>query len=212
MALKAEPFGGIIMRKVVTLGATILATLTLAACGSKSTSSSKDSSSESSSAKAESSNDITMAKYNSVKIGLPTSGNGGTSEKQVKTLFGKDTLSETEAELTGYSVKSKELTWNNVGTSLGGATVTVQFVNSKAVGKGYTDFDRGAKVSRKAYSEIQTGTSLSQVKAKLGNPTGESIVGSGPTSAQSLSYSDGSTTISLTFTNNRLVSKSTFKA
>lgn len=195
------------MKKVATIGVTLLAALTLTACGS---SSSSDSSASSSSAKkAEPKSAITMNKYNSIKVGDPSTGAGGSSESTVKNMYGKP-MSETETTVPGSKDKAKSYTWSNVGSSLSGATVTAEFLNSKTVGKGYAALSKSTKISDNDYKSVQTGASFATVKKQFGAPQSESIVGgSGITSAQTLTYvnTSGSKSLSFTFTNNKLMSK-----
>ncbi|KRK97207.1 hypothetical protein FD04_GL002069 [Secundilactobacillus odoratitofui DSM 19909 = JCM 15043] len=150
-----------------------------------------------------------MDKYNSIKLGSMTTGSGGSTEKLVKSMYGKPS-SETETDIPGSNEKSKSYTWSNVGSSLAGATVTTEFINGKAIGKGYADFGKSTKISLGTYDTLQTGTSFKAVKQQLGVPLTESIVGvTGITSAQTLTYTskDGKDSLMLMFTNNKLTSK-----
>lgn len=209
---KLYPIGeDITMRKVATVGVTLLAALTLTACGSSGSSSSSTPSKNatSSSKKAEPKNAITMTKYNSIKVGDPSTGVGGTAEKTVTSMYGKP-LSETETTVPGAKMKAKDYTWSNVGSSLQGASVTAEFLNGKAVGKGYADFGKSTKISNGDYKSVQTGASFTTVRKQFGAPQSESIVGgSGITSAQTLTYvnTNGSKSLSFTFSNNKLMSK-----
>lgn len=189
------------MKKAATLGAILLSLVILTACSSNTNN--KKYGSSSSSAKAMN-NEITLAKYNKINVGDSTSGNGGTSEKEVKSMYGKP-VSNTETETQGN--KSTSYTWTNVGTSLKGSTVTAEFINGKTIGKGYTNLKNSPKISTTKYNKIKNGTNLTTVKKELGLPMSESIIGSDSTSAQTLTYSNGSKSLSFTFANNALVSK-----
>lgn len=197
------------MKKMVILGVTILTALTLVSCGNTNSSTSSKNATNSSK-KSESKNAITMTKYNSIKIGDISTGVGGTSEKIVKDLYGKP-ITKSETTVAGSSKKATSYAWSNVGSSLQGASVTAEFLNGKAVGKAYSNFTKSTKISNTTYKSIQTGATLKSVKQKLGTPSSESIVGSsGLLSAQVLTYlnSDGSKTLALTFSDNKLTSKS----
>lgn len=209
VSTKLYPIGeDITMRKVATVGVTLLAALTLTACGSSSSSTSSRSAT-SSSKKAEPKNAITMTKYNSIKVGDVTTGTGGSAESTVKSMYGKP-LSETETTVPGAKMKAKDYSWSNVGSSLQGASVTAEFLNGKAVGKGYADFGKSTKISNGDYKSVQTGAIFTTVRKQFGAPQSESIVGgSGITSAQTLTYvnTNGSKSLSFTFSNNKLMSK-----
>ena len=198
------------MKKVAALSLTLLAAMTLAACGSSATNDSSNNSANSSK-KAEPKDAITMSKYNSIKVGTISDGAGGSAEKTVKAMYGKP-ASETEATLPGTNKTSKNYTWTNVGSSLQGASVTAQFINGKTVAKAYTNLSKSKKISDSDYKSVKTGASFSVVKKQLGTPSGESITGStGITSAQLLIYTNINESKSLTFTfsDNKLMSKST---
>lgn len=197
------------MKKIATIGVTLLAALTLTACGSSTSSKSSSSSSSSSAKKAEPKNAITMTKYNSIKVGDPSTGAGGSSEATVKNMYGKP-MSETETTVPGSKDKANSYTWSNVGSSLSGATINAEFLNGKTVGKGFADFGKATKISNDDYKSVQTGASFETIKKQFGAPQTESIVGgSGVTSAQTLTYvnTTGSKSLSFMFTNNKLMSK-----
>ncbi|WP_461243709.1 DUF3862 domain-containing protein [Secundilactobacillus muriivasis] len=205
---KLYPIGeDITMRKVATVGVTLLAALALTACGNSNSSSNSDKETTSSSKKAEPKNAITLTKYNRIKVGDITSGQGGSAESTVKSMYGKPE-SKTETTVTGSTTKASQYTWTNVGTSLKGATITAQFVDGKAVGKGYSNADFTDKINSSTYKSLQTGTTLTAVKKQLGTPAGEIITGTGAMSSQVLTYTNGKRTISLTFTGDKLTTKS----
>lgn len=137
---------------------------------------------------------------------VTNSGSNGTPEKQVKSWFGKP-ASSTKTELSGTSTKATQYVWTDVNASLKGASVTVSFLNGKAVGKGYTDAKISNKLSSATLKEITTGTSLKDAQKKLGTPSGQAIVGNGTTSTQLLTYTDGSKSVGFSFVNNVLTSK-----
>jgi len=201
------------MKKVITIGTTFLVALTLTACGNSSSSDSSSSSKDTKNSvkKSEPKNAITMIKYNSIKVGDPLTGSGGSTETTVKKMYGKP-LSETKTTVPGANAKATSYTWSNVGSSLSGATITAEFLNGKTVGKGYAALSKSTKITDNDYKTIQTGASFATVKKQFGTPQSESIVGgTGTTSAQTLTYLDtsGSKSLSFTFTNNKLMSKTT---
>lgn len=189
------------MRRVLTIGLTLVASLSLAACSNNSSSKSKPDSSTSSSKKT-SAKSVTLSQYNSVKIG-----DNGSAEKSIKTKFGKSTV-ETETEIPGAKKKATQYTWNNVDKSLKGASVNVQFIDGIAVGKGYVDASNSTKVTDSKYKAIQTGTDFKTVKKQLGTPAGEIMSDVSSVNSQVLTYTNGTKCLSFTFMNNKLMSKS----
>lgn len=194
------------MKKLITLSLTLLAGLSLSACSNDSSSSSKNSSSNKTSNVKKQTSPVSLSNYEKIRIGDVTSGNGGTSKKSVKTMFGKPSMT-TDTEVAGSSKKATQYSWNNVATSLKGATVNVDFIDGKAIGKGYVEASNGKKIIGNQYKSINTGDNFKDVKAKLGTPSGEALTGSGATSSQVLTYLDGTKNVSFTFTNNTLLTK-----
>lgn len=193
------------MKRSLIIGITLLASVSLAACSSDSASKSNGTDSKSQSSKKTSS--VTLANYNKVKLGSVTSGNGGTTKKVVKSMFGKPTIT-TETEVPGASKKATQYSWSDVSSSLKGATVNVDFLGDKVIGKGYVDSQLAKKVTDSQYKSVNTGSTVSSVKSKLGTPAGEALTGIGSTSSQVLMYTNGSKSISFTFSNDKLVTKS----
>lgn len=194
------------MRKLVTLAITLLAGLSLSACSSNGSSSAKSSSSSSSSVKRQAS-PVSLTNYNKIKLGDITNGNGGSTKKSVRAMFGKPSIT-TDTEIAGSSKKATQYSWSNVATSLKGATVNIDFINGKAIGKGYVEASTGKKITNKQYKSINTGSRFKDVRATLGTPSGEALTGSGTTSSQVLTYLDGTKSVSFAFTNNSLLTKS----
>lgn len=186
------------MKRALTIGITFLASLSLAACSSDSSSSSKTSSTSSSMKDT----GVTLSQYNSVKLG-----DNGTTKKQVKKMFGKATI-ETETEVPGATKKATQYSWSKVASSLKGATVNVDFIDGVAVGKGYVSASISHKISDAKYKAVQTGTIVKDVKKQLGTPEGESISKIGSMNAQDLSYVQGTKSVSFSFMNDKLVTKS----
>ena len=193
------------MKKIVTLSITLLAGLSLAGCSSNSSSSTKPSSSSSSSVKKQMS-PVSLTNYNKIKLGDIANGSGGSTTKSVKAMFGKPSMT-TDTEISGSSKKATQYSWSNVATSLRGATVNIDFIDGKAIGKGYVEASVGKKITNSQYRSINTGSSFKDVKIKLGTPSGEALTESGVTSSQDLTYLDGTKSVSFTFTNNKLLTK-----
>lgn len=189
------------MKRLLTIGVTLLAGLSLSACSGGSSTSSKSSSLTSTSKKS-SVKSISLSNYDAIKIG-----DHGSSEKSVKAQFGKSTV-ETETEVPGAKKKATQYSWNNVGKSLKGASVNVQFIDGVAVGKGYVDASSSSKVTNNKYKSIQTGASFDSVKKQLGTPSGETVSEIASASSQVLMYTNGTKSLSFTFMNNKLVTKS----
>lgn len=188
------------MKHSFTIAVTLLAALSLSACSSDSSKSSSKGSSSSTSKIAKKT--ISLANYEAIKLG-----DNGMTLKSAKSSFGKPDV-ETETEVPGAKKKATQYSWNNVSSSLKGASVNVQFIDGLAVGKGYIDASNTGKVSNSKYDGIQTGASFNSVKKQLGNPAGESVSEVSGSNAQVLMYTSGSKSISFTFMNEKLVTKS----
>lgn len=193
------------MKKLVTITITLLAGLSLSACSNGNSSSTKSSSSSSSTTKKKGS-PVSLSNYEKIKLGNIANGNGGTSKETVKSMFGKPSMT-TDTEISGSNKKATQYSWSKVGRSLKGATVNVDFIDGKAIGKGYVEASNGKKITGNQYKSINTGDSFKDVKAKLGTPSGEALTGPGATSSQVLTYLDGTKSVSFTFTNNTLLTK-----
>lgn len=189
------------MKRLLTIGITLVAGLSLSACSNESSTSSKSSSSASTSKKS-SVKSVSLSKYDAINIG-----DHGSSEKSVKSQFGKSTI-ETETEIPGAKKKATQYTWNNVDNSLKGASVNVQFIDGIAVGKGYVDASNSTKVTDSKYKDVQNGAEFNTVKKQLGTPTGEIVSEVSSVNSQVLTYTNGSKSLSFTFMNNKLMSKS----
>ena len=196
------------MRHALVVGTILITTLSLAGCTVTSTSSSAGSASQVVAKKDAS--PVTLAAFNRIKLGAVYTGNGGSSEKDVTTHLGKPATTS-KTEVLGAPKKATVFTWLPVGSTLKGASVTVSFLDGHAIAKAYANATLGHKITLAAYRAVKGGTSYTAAKAKLGTPLGESLTGTGHTSAQILTYSDGQTSVGLIFTNHVLMSKSTTK-
>lgn len=193
------------MKKLITVGAALLATITLAACGSTTSSSSGPSSAASSKS---ASKLITRTAYSSIKLGdMGNNGDGGDTLKDLTAKYGKPE-SSTTATTNGIKVDGRE--WNNVE---GGsdAKLIVSFVNEKAVGKNKTAMktDRKNDITLDAYNKITTGTSYDDVNKQLGEPNSinESVFSGTTTLIAVYMNKDMTQFATITFTNNAVSSK-----
>lgn len=189
------------MKRTLTIVFTLLTCLSLAACSTHSSGHSKTDRSASSSKKS-AKKTVSLAQYEAIKIG-----DHGSTEKSVKAKFGKSSV-ETETEIPGAKKKATQYSWTNVGQSLKGASVNVQFIDGIAVGKGYVDAAHASKVTDAQYKTIQPGSDFNSVKKRLGTPAGEIVSNVASTSSQVLTYTNGTKSISFTFMNHKLMSKS----
>ncbi|WP_390404477.1 DUF3862 domain-containing protein [Lacticaseibacillus jixiensis] len=201
------------MKKIITIGVTLAAALSLAACGSSSSSSSKSSDAKSSqSSKAASSSKadtakVTKADYDAIKLGdMTKSGQGGDTFDALTTKFGKP-ASSTTSETNG--IKTEMDTWDNVDGKAG-AHLVMTFVDKNAVGKNITNLAVALKknVSLADYNGIATGTKFADVNAKFGDPASlnESLMAGQKTVIAIYTNGDMSS-MTLTFSNDALTTK-----
>lgn len=188
------------MKRALIIGFTLLTSLSLAACSNGSSGHSTADKSVSSSKKS-TQKTVSLAQYNAIKIG-----DHGSTEKSVKNAFGKPSV-KTDTEISGAKKKATQYSWTNVGSSLKGASVNVQFIDGVTVGKGYVDAARAKKVTDAQYKSIQTGADFKTVKKQLGTPAGEIVSEVASVSSQVLTYTNGTKSISFTFMNDRLMNK-----
>ena len=161
------------MKKLVTISVTVLAALTLAACGSSS-SSSKSGSSATSSSKKVDDGKMTLDQYNALKLGdVAKNGDGGATKDELVKKYGKP-MSTTEA--TFQNVKGELLTWNKVADGDLTATFAVQIDNGHVVQKAITGLKvtRSKKITLADYNTVQNGQKEADVIAKVGKPNGYS--------------------------------------
>lgn len=197
------------MKKLVTLGVTALAALSLVGCGNSSASSSK-SGSEASSSKAESGK-ITHEQFDAIKVGdLASQGTGGDTLKSLTDKFGNP---QSTSEATTSGIKTKSVTWTNV-TGDFGASVIVQFVNDNAASKNLTGFkiNRSNKISLADFDALQTGAGYADITKQLGEPDSYNemvLSGVKTTAATYVTGVQGQTGANfvLTFNNDALASK-----
>lgn len=206
-------------KKVALTSAVILMGIGLTACSNNSNSKNDSSNSTKTTqkAKSNSSNDTEKRisqnkelrnKFDKIQVGdLMKKGEGGSSEAEVKKLLG--TPNSTDSNKTD-GVKTSGATWTDKGV-----TITVAYVNHKAISKLITGFkweSRPEKLTLKSYDSIKDGSSYEAVVKKYGEPDGldESLImGEKSVTATWLTGVKGDTgaNVALTFTNNKLTSK-----
>lgn len=174
--------------------------------GSKSSSSNSSSSSPD---KTISKNADLRKKFDAIKVGdLMSNGEGGTTLVDVEKSLGKaSTTSSTDVN----GVKVKDYVWTK-----GGVTVSVQFNDDKTVSKNITGFKftRKPKLDLAGFNSIQDGASYDDVIKKYGEPDGldEMLIdGKKTVTAIWLTGTKGGGTVTLTFTNDALTSKTQTK-
>lgn len=217
------------MKKTITIAAALLTTLTLTACGSKSSDKAKTDSSmktektESATSSSASSTDnkqtkeTSLVKFDKITTGNLKSGVGGTSEAKVKELLGSSTdeISDDNSNSTvnvngkteSKSLETATLSWDNADQSLKGANITVDFVDGKAVTKSFSNFANSASLSQAKYQDIKTGDMYTTIKGNFGTPMVETESGTGSTSKQTLKYKVGTKNATLKFKNMKLTQK-----
>ena len=162
---------------------------------SKKSSSSSSSSSSKSSSSSQADSKITKANYDKITL----SESSGTSQADVKALFGKKP--ESSSTTTVDNVKADAVTWSG---GLLGKTVTISFENDHAIAKAIDGIDGADKITLDQYNEISNGMTEAQVKDKLGTPEAESESSvAGQTSKDLTYYGKGSLGANaiITFTN-----------
>lgn len=157
------------MKKIVTLGVTALAALSLVGCGNNSSGSSKENKAATSSSAKVASNEITREQFDAIKIGdLMKQGSGGDTLQTLTDKFGKP---QSTSETTTSGVKTKSVTWTNV-TGGFGASVIVQFVDDHAASKNLTGFkiNRSQRITLDNFNSLQTGQSYTDITDKISKP------------------------------------------
>lgn len=193
--------GGISMQRVFSLGALLVAVLGLAGCA-KTTSPAKATQRQTTVTKS-TTQAISLTSYRHLELGATK---GGAAEKAVKALFGKPHQTTTTT-IPGVKSPATQISWTNVDRSLRGATVTITFLDGRAVGKSYAHAKVGRPISNQNYHAMKVGMSPTSVRKKLGQPTGETVLSYGVPGSQVLTYSDGQAKITFTFGNDALLSK-----
>ncbi|GEP22889.1 DUF3862 domain-containing protein [Lentilactobacillus diolivorans] len=194
------------MKKSVVLAVTVLASLSLAACGNSSKSKS-GSNKTSSSQTQDLSKNITLANYKKIKVGIMT-GQGGATESSVKAKFGTPSSKSkaSKTEIVQYS-------WSKVDPSFKVADVTIHAIDGKVVGKAYdAKKTSGMKITSKSrLAGIKKGDSYNATLKTLGTPNGESIMGAGKNSLQQLTYATdkNGNAVTFSFNQNKLNAKTT---
>lgn len=133
-------------------------------------------------------------------------GEGGSTVNDVKKMFGEPSSTST-SQIDG--VNSQDLTW-----SKSGITITIQFIESKAVARSITGFEylRKDRIGLKEFNALADGTSYDQVIAQFKKPdsiTETIILGSKTTMATWVTgvKGDFGSSVVLTFTDNALTGK-----
>ncbi|MHA8138292.1 DUF3862 domain-containing protein [Lactobacillaceae bacterium Scapto_B20] len=196
------------MNKVISIAMVPLLALTLSACGNNSNNSNKDSSSRAATSQStpkSADGNIDFTRYNAVKVGNTLNGAGGTTETAVKQSFGKPS-SNANTDVDGK--KSSALTWDKMNSSFKAKSVTVAFVNGKAVSKGYANLspDKVTPIDQTKVDQIKKGATYESVIKALGVPHADTEAGINQESIKTIMYvtnKNGSAT-SFVFMDNKL--------
>lgn len=141
----------------------------------KKTTNSKNSNSHTTSSKQADKKNVSLNQFNNLKVGdLSNNGNGGTSYKDVETMFGKPSAT-TSSSIQGQTVQMD--TWNNLGGDY--TTLSLSFggdgdnrsLSSKSITSA-KNIISGTKISQSDYDAITTeGTmKVSDLVTKFGRP------------------------------------------
>ncbi|WP_203650777.1 DUF3862 domain-containing protein [Secundilactobacillus yichangensis] len=190
------------MKKLLTAVIALLATVSLAGCGNRSTKSSTSAAKVNPSAQPvkktkrvrnQSSIDQKMlTKFTQVKTGDITTGNGGSSKAQVFAVMGQPDR-ESKATERGTARGSNVYTWtfSHHNSKHTYTAISIDIVKGKAVSKNVFHIGSSNKVRSDDYQRIKKGSQLASVRKQLGMPTEEMVMGSkGPYSSQILIYLD----------------------
>lgn len=153
---------------------------------------------------------INLENFDKINVGDITDGTNGSSDQQVRQLFGNPSHIGT-VSVNGISQKVTQFTWKDVSSTFHVAKVTVQFLNHKVVGKSYSPAAKQKQrvIAKSKIDQLGLGTTYQETVNALGVPNGESFTGQGPLSSKYLLYvtdSDG-TAYDLTFTDDKLNNK-----
>ncbi|AQW20461.1 hypothetical protein PL11_000095 [Lentilactobacillus curieae] len=198
------------MHKLFSLFLTVTMGIVLAACGANNATPSKnDKPAVNQTTGVDSSDYVTLKNYQNIKVGAYQTGNGGSTATQVTNWMGNP-ASKSKVTVPGTKKTAIRYTWGNTAVSFNAASVSVQFLNGKVIGKGYAAQKDNAKLVNSArLNSIQNGTNYHQVVSRLGTPNAESLIGTGKVSAKQLTYvinKDGGA-VNLTFNGDKLKSK-----
>lgn len=158
----------------------------------KNSSSSKTASSKkaSSSTKKQTDGKITLADYNSFKIGdMSDNGAGATKKADIVNKF-KDPSSTSTSTLDKTTVDMD--TWDNVDGDIT-ASFVGEFANNNLVSKAITGIkvSRSSKIDLAKFNAVANGQSEAQVRKALGDPNGISENLIAGTTTKMLTYSSG---------------------
>lgn len=145
--------------------------------------------------------------FDKIMVGdMANMGEGGSTIDDLKKMFGEPNSTST-SQIDG--VNSQDLTWNKSGI-----TITIQFIENKAVARSITGFQylRKDVIGLKEYNTLADGTSYDQVVSQFKQPdsiTETIIMGSKTTMATWVTGVKGSfgSNMVLTFTDNSLSGK-----
>lgn len=177
-------------KKIVTMGVTAIATLSLAACGSSSSSSSKPADKTSSSQKVDDGK-MTLADFNAVGLGdVAKNGAGGATKDELTKKWGKPISSSSS---TFQNIKTELLTWNKVANGDITANFTVQIDNGHTVQKAIQGIkvSRAKKITLADFNSIQNGQKEADITAKFGKPNGYSMNQLNGMITKELTYTSG---------------------
>lgn len=189
------------MHRVLILGALFIVSLGLVGCAK--TASPAQATQRKTTVAESTTKTVSLTSYRQLELGATK---GGAAEKAVKTLFGTPHQTTTTT-IPGIKSPATRVSWTNVDHSLRGATVTITFLDGRAVGKSYAHAKIGRPISNQNYDAMKVGMSPTSVRQKLGLPTGETVLSYGVPGSQVLTYSDGQAKVTFTFGNDALLSK-----
>lgn len=154
-------------RKIFTLILSIGIALSVSACGnSKNNSSNSAKSNSTATATPSNSLEELRKNYDKIEVGeLSQFGNGGTSLQKVKQLLGKPS-SQRDTQIHNIDVTS--YIWHQDKM-----TITIQFLNDRAVTKNITGFKWNRKTTNftlQDYKALKTGETYATIVQKYGEP------------------------------------------
>lgn len=196
------------MKKLLTLIFTLLAGISLSACGNEPSKASKSTASS----EAANTNHTMMMKFNQIKTDGTSTNNHGSSKAEIMAVMGKPDK-ESKSTRQGSDQGSKVYTWtfSRKNSRRPVKTISIDVVKGRAVSKNIFHNGTTTKITSSAYQHINSGDQLTTVRHKLGMPTQEMIMGNkGPYSSQILVYLDDNNqkTYTFRFVDQKLASKS----
>ncbi len=202
------------MKRIVSILFVLTSSLLLAACSqsnSKTKTNSHVSKSSQSLRVANNGTPISRRDYQIIKTGNISSPKNGTNQQTILKSFGQPS-SKSKVTVNGNSKKAAiQYSWTNLKKGFNASTVTVEFLDNHAIGKGYVE--AGLKNRRylptTTINKAKTGDSYDHVVNQLGFPDAETLTGNGSLSARNITYATGKNgkAISLMFSGDRLTTK-----